>query len=133
MKMKSKRILRQIVRFIFAGFVSFLVDYGALVLLTEFLGVYYFLSASISFSVSLIINYILNMKYVFIGRKDISRRKEIVGFVSLSMVGLILNQIVLGVLVEIYNLYYMFAKIIATGIVMVWNYVSRKIFLEDKV
>ena len=73
------------------------------------------------------------MKYVFIGRKDISRRKEIVGFVSLSMVGLILNQIVLGVLVEIYNLYYMFAKIIATGIVMVWNYVSRKIFLEDKV
>ena len=51
-------------------------------------------------------------------------------FVALSVVGLILNQVMMWFFVDITNIYYIFAKVLATIIVMIWNFVSRKIWLE---
>ncbi|MGG7171764.1 hypothetical protein ACQPV1_00365 [Clostridium neonatale] len=36
------------------------------------------------------------------------------------------------IMVDILNVYYMISKIFATCIVMIWNFISRKIFLEKK-
>ena len=33
--------------------------------------------------------------------------------------------------VEKLGIYYMISKIFATGIVMVWNFITRKIFIEN--
>lgn len=58
--------------------------------------------------------------------------KEFIIFVILSMVGLLINQIIMWFTVEKASIYYMLGKIIATAIVMVYNFITRKIFLEDK-
>ena len=73
------------------------------------------------------------------------RRKEFVVFIILSVIGLGLNQLVIWVCVgpvygnvaflqDIlnYDLAYTGAKVIATAIVMVYNFVTRKMFLEKK-
>ena len=85
------------------------------------------------------------MKFVFERRDDISRKKEFIVYVVLSVIGLGLNELILFICVDlIYNkndwlmsLYNdrwseIIAKVIATGIVMVFNFVTRKIFLEKK-
>ena len=97
------------------------------------------------FTISVIFNYIMSMKYVFQRNEDMDRKKEFIIFVILSLIGLGLNELLVWLFVEYsykniaiiadmfsYNMMKMIGKILATGIVMVYNFVTRKIFLEKK-
>lgn len=124
-----KKLINQILKFGVVGIIAFLIDYILLFILTEFFNIYYLLSAVISFSVSVIFNYILSIKWVF----DVKQKqgfKEIFIFISLSIVGLGINQLCMWLGVDIINIHYMIVKIFATAIVMVYNFISRKIFVE---
>lgn len=126
---KHKKLINQILKFGVVGGLAFLIDYGLLYVLTEFVGIHYLISSVISFTVSLIFNYILSIKWVF----DVTKKqtaKEITIFVILSVIGLGINQVVMYVGSDLLHIYYMLTKIVATAIVMVWNFVTRKIFIE---
>lgn len=122
----------------------FFIDTG-LYTVCNFIGIPYLISGVIGFSVSVIVNYILSMKYVFVRRDDLSRKKEFTIYLILSVIGLGLNELILFVCVDmIYGSWQLLqslmppraaeilAKIGATGIVMVYNFVTRKIFMERK-
>lgn len=128
-----KKLIEQIMKFGVVGFLCFFIDYFVLFAVTEFLGINYLISSGISFSVSVIVNYILSIKFVFNTKKDSNKIKEFIVFVVLSLVGLGINQIIMWFTVEKISIHYMIGKIIATAIVMVYNFITRKIFLEDKV
>lgn len=51
-------------------------------------------------------------------------------FAVLSIIGLGINQIVMYVMTDLWKVYYMISKLVATAIVMVWNFITRKIFIE---
>lgn len=126
---KHKKLIDQILKFGVVGGLAFLIDYGLLYVLTEFVGIHYLISSVISFTISLIFNYILSIKWVF----DVTKKqtaKEITIFVILSVIGLGINQVVMYVGSDLLHIYYMLTKIVATAIVMVWNFVTRKIFIE---
>lgn len=123
-KINSKRI-REIIKFVINGGVSFVVDYGILYILTEFCGVYYLISAAVSFTASVIVNYIICVLWVFEGAKNTNNRAKFI-FILSSVVGLALNQILMWLFVSKFGIYYMFAKIIATILVMFWNYVAKR-------
>lgn len=89
-------------------------------------------SSAISFTISVIVNYLLSMKFVFKRKDDIGRKTEFIVFVLLSIMGLLINQFIMWISVDKLNIFYMISKIFATFIVMVWNFISRKIFLEKK-
>ncbi|QUF83047.1 GtrA family protein [Clostridium butyricum] len=127
-----KNLINQIIKFGIVGVLAFLIDYVLLFLLVEYLGMYYLISSAISFTVSVVFNYICSMKFVFARRDDISKKKEFIVFLILSIVGLLINQAMMWIMVEKLLIYYMISKIIVTGIVMIWNFISRKIFLEKK-
>ena len=115
----------EIVRFAIVGGASFLVDYALLYLCTEKLGFYYLHSAAISFTVSVIVNYWLCVIFVFTGAGKQTGRKAALFFGS-SIVGLGINQVCMRLFVESFGLHYMLAKIGATLIVMLWNYVMKR-------
>ncbi len=125
-----KKLIEQLFKFGIVGVICFFIDYGVLILLTEVFDINYLLSAGISFSVSVIVNYILSLTYVFETDKDNNRIKEFVIFVALSVVGLGINQILMWLGVEKLNIHYLISKIGATAVVMVYNFVSRKLILE---
>ena len=126
-----KKLIAQIIKFGLVGFLCFFIDYGIMVFLTEVAGVYYLLSSGISFTVSVIVNYILSLTYVFETEKG-NRVKEFVIFVVLSVIGLGVNEAAMWIAVDGLGIHYMISKIGATAVVMVFNFVTRKIFLEDK-
>lgn len=124
------KLLRQLVRFGAVGALCFVIDYALLIALTELFSIDYLISGGISFAISVIINYDLSMRYVFHGQKQHSQAAEMVGFIGLSISGLVLNEILMYLIVENGGLHYTLAKIIVTAIVMVYNFITRKIFLE---
>lgn len=125
-----KKLIAQFIKFGIVGVIAFLIDYGLMVALTEFFGVPYLISNTISFTVSVVFNYVASMRYVFERRDDMSRRREFIIFVVLSIIGLILNDLFMWLFVSVWFIDYRIAKIIVTVLVAIWNFVTRKIFLE---
>ena len=125
-----KKLIRQIVRFGGVGVLCFLIDYGILNVLTEYAKVYYLLSATISFSVSVIVNYVLSTLFVFDVDKSHSRVRDLLLFVVFSVIGLGLTAGIMKLGVDWLAFDYRLVKIAATAIVMVYNFVTRKLFLE---
>ena len=128
-KFIRSKLFKQLFRFGVVGFTAFLIDAGLLYVLTEYLHVYYLVSSVISFIVSLIYNYILSIFWVFDVKKK-QTYKEVLLFAVLSVIGLGVNQLVMYLGVDLLNIHYMLCKIIATIIVMIYNFVTRKIFIE---
>lgn len=125
-----KKLIAQIMKFGFVGFLCFFIDYGIMVFLTEIFGVNYLLSSGISYSISTIVNYILSVTVVFETDKNKNRIKEFILFVFLSVIGLGVNEICMKVGVDFLHIHYMIVKIGATAVVMVYNFVTRKMFIE---
>ena len=139
------KLLAQIVKFGIVGAISFVVDFAVYGVLCNGIGVHYIVSGAAGFFVSVVVNYLLSMRFVFVSKEDMRKDKEFFLFVILSLIGMILNSVILYVCIdgiymhwhwlkrcldlEIMNLA---AKIIATGIVMIYNFVTRKLFLEKR-
>ncbi|GAA5819028.1 MAG: GtrA family protein [Methanobrevibacter sp. CfCl-M3] len=116
----------QFFRYIFVGGIAFLVDFGFLYVLTEYLGIFYLLSATISFIFGLIVNYILSLIWVFNKRKLNNRVHEFAVFALVGIVGLGLNNVIIYFFTEILFVYYLFSKIISQVFVLLWNFFVRR-------
>ncbi len=128
----NRGFILQYAKFAVVGITSLMVDYGVLVFLTEntAFGLDYFQASAFSYTLSIFVNYILSMKYVFHGKEDMSRMKEASIFFVLSLIGLFLNQMVMWFTVECLGIYYAMAKLLSTLMVTNYNYISRKKFFE---
>ena len=71
------------------------------------------------------------MLFVFESRGN-SKVKEFLVFVVLSIGGLLLNQFIMWIGTEKLTVYYIWVKIFACIFVPIYNFVTRKIFLEKK-
>lgn len=133
LEMRMKKLIEQILKFGVVGIIATVIDFGVLYVLSQPLGMDPVISAGISFCVSLVFNYVASMRYVFAHREDMSRSREFVIFLVLSLIGLAINEAIMaaGVAVlGISSLAVMGTKVLATTIVMVWNFVSRKKWLD---
>ena len=133
--MSTAGLASQAARFGVVGGIAFAIDYGMLMVLTPALGVDPVPAAAASFAVSLAFNYLASMRFVFRRRDDMDRAREIAVFIALSAVGLVINEAVIAIGVGALGqgpLALSVTKVGATGIVMVWNFLSRKRWLEAK-
>ena len=139
-----KKLFGQIIKFGAVGFLCFFIDYAIMVGLTELVGIPSLISSGCSYTISTIVNYILSVTIVFDADKGANKAVQFIVFVILSLIGLGINQLCmwggtawLESLMEqsqalaSYSQYaYMVVKIFATAIVMVYNFITRKIFIE---
>lgn len=128
----NKEFILQYMKFAAVGIASLIVDYGVLVYLTESsaLGLDYFKASAFSYTLSVFVNYFLSMKYVFHGREDMGKLKEASIFFILSLMGLLLNQVIMWIAVDLLGIYYVAAKLLSSLLVTNYNFISRKKFFE---
>lgn len=122
---------KQFGKFAIVGLTSLAVDYALLMFLVEVCKADLFFSTTVSFIVSVIINYALSMKYVFDHREGMSRKREFTIFAILSAVGLGLNDLYMFIGVTMLNIGYQAMKLISTFLVTWYNFFSRKKFLSN--
>jgi putative flippase GtrA len=122
----SKKPLIQFIRSLVVSIVALIVDFGSMVAFKELLGINYLLAATLSFTLGVIVNYVLSIWWVFADRKLSSRRAEFTIFVIICAIGLILNLGIIAGTVQLLNVDYRIAKIISTIVVFFWNFLARK-------
>jgi len=121
------KLIKQILKFGVVGGTAFLIDFGLFALLTHF-GMHYLIAQVISFIVSLAFNYWASIKWVFDAKKQ--TLKEIITFVILSIIGLGINSVILYIGIDLMLFHELIVKLISTFIVMVYNFITRKLIIE---
>lgn len=128
----AKDSTKQFGKFAVVGLISLAVEYTALLYLVEVVHLGVLPSTTISFITSIIVNYVLSMRFVFEHRDDISRKREFTIFAILSAIGLALNDFYMFVGVSMLNIGYQAMKLISTFLVTWYNFFSRRKFLSNQ-
>ena len=127
---KQEKLLIQIFKFGIVGGIAFVIDYVSLIVCKEVLHLNTLLAAAIAFTISVIYNYIASVKWVFDVNKEKDEKTNFIIFIVLSIVGLIITEIIMWFGTDVLKISYLIIKIVATAIVMVFNFITRKMFLE---
>lgn len=126
----TKNGLLQFFRYAFVGGWATLADWGVLYFLTEWAKVHYLVSGVVAFVMGLTVNFLLSKKFVFSGeKKQHSSSTEFIVYAIIGIIGLVMTEIIMYILTDKLKFYFMIPKIIATGVVFVWNFVARKMVL----
>lgn len=122
----SRQLIQQILSFGIVGVVAFLIDYGIMNILYTKLGCTLLIANTSGFIISTIINYILSKKHVF----DMKTSNAFIKFVVLSVLGLMINNMTMILCIDCMTFGTLVSKVLATGVCMIWNFVTKKALLE---
>ena len=133
-KIFSGENVKQFLSYFGVGGVSALVEWGVFSLLEYTLNMPYLLATILAFIVSTTTNWFLGRTFTF---KDSAykekKTKEIVLVFLVSAIGLGFNLLLMYLFVDVFgmntNLLKTVAKVLATGIVFIWNFLSRKLWI----
>lgn len=124
--MLSKNTLKQFIIFTAIGGIGTLGQYLALVALVE-TGVLTAVPASIiGFIIGAIINYFLNYRFTFGSTK--SHKEAMSKFFLVAALGAAINTALMYVGIHVLKFYYLLAQIVATGLVLLWNFIANKLW-----
>ena len=148
----KKQLFLEIFRFLFVGGVATLADYlvfwifDALVFPESWGTLALVLSTALGFCVGLIVNWVLSVSFVFRETEEkisVRSKKPFLTFALIGLFGLLITELGVVLLVWAFPSFTLFgktalfgtawekwlAKAIMTCLVLVWNYLGRKIFI----
>lgn len=128
----SSKETTRFARFLTVGALGTLLDFSLLTAL-KWVGLPTLFANSLSFSAGVINNFALNARWTFADRRADNRRMQFLQFLLVSLIGLLINNAIvllleapLGAWLGRQALGYVPAKILATGVVVFWNYFANK-------
>lgn len=127
---KMENLFIQIFKFGIVGVIATIIDFAFLYIFKEFCNLPIIVSNTLSFCISVVYNYWASVKWVFNVNQEKDPKKSFILFIVFSVIGLLLNDLIMHIATEKLSIYYMLSKVIATAIVMVFNFITRKLFLE---
>ncbi|MFN6087477.1 MAG: GtrA family protein [Cyclobacteriaceae bacterium] len=112
-------------RFFLVGVISAAIEMSILIGLVEYVSWDYLAANLIAFNITNLLNYVLSRMWVFTSDNN-KIAPEFKKFMIFVLIGLLINQFFLWVFVEFISLDYKTSKVLAIGITIVWNFVTRK-------
>lgn len=126
--MKVKQTFFQFFMYLVVGGLATIVEWGFFLFLNSFCGLYYQLATTLAFVASTAANWFFGRLILFHPMKQ-NTIKELLKIYVVSIIGLLMNLIIMYVAIELIGLKALYSKIIATGIVFIWNFLIRKIVI----
>lgn len=122
----ARAVVRDFLRFAAVGAVATVAHYAVLIALVQFGGVDPVFATVCGFSVGAVVSYSLNRLYTFEVRPAYMR-----GFVKFAIVigiGAVLNAAIVAFFIRT-GLHYLIAQVIATGVVLIWNFAGARLIV----
>lgn len=119
----------RIIKYFFVGGIAAVVDIGFFSLFASYLGWPWIPVSIATFILATLTNYFLSIQFIFESGSRYKKHVEVIGVFIVSAFALLVNQLILYVAIELFNLHLIFSKIIATGFVFFWNYYGRSKFV----
>ena len=110
----------------FFSIIATLTDILILYILTSVFGIYYLVSATISYLVGMVIAFYGNLKYTFERNNNKKVHNQFINFTIISLVGLILNLVFIKIFTDNLHIWYIYSKIIAVVIIFFIKYFTHK-------
>lgn len=127
------RLAKQIFRFMLVGGLSTAIDFIVLYVLHHQFQMNYLLATGVAFAVATVFNYWASMTFIFESKFTQEQKKqEFSLFLILSLCGLGLTELLMFISVDLFASPVMLGKLFVTAIVMIFNFVTRKRFIEGK-
>jgi dolichol-phosphate mannosyltransferase len=116
--------LRRFLNFCLVGALGVVVNVGLLWLLTEFLGIFYILSAAVSIETSILFNFALNDLWTFRDRRQLGSNTlaRVMKYNLTCAVGVGINLGILALLSEAFGIYYIISNLIGIAGATLWNF-----------
>lgn len=128
---KYQKTLTQLAKFFIAGVATTLFDWGIFYVLVYLLHVAPLIAQIFSFAASTLLSYYINTLWVFDTTKNKTRQRLVIEFFVFSGIAFAISEVLLYVFIYQLHMNDMLAKVITTAVTMVFNYITRKLFLED--
>jgi putative flippase GtrA len=122
----AREVVRDFLRFATVGAVATAAHYAVMIVLTELGGMDPVVATVCGFAVGAVVSYTLNRRYTFAVRPAYMR-----GFLKFAIVigiGAVLNAAIVAFFIE-FGLHYMIAQVIATGVVLIWNFAGARLIV----
>lgn len=126
------RLFGQFLRYLVTGGLAFVVDFGLFAVCLYAFKWHYLIANLMGLVAGLIINYILSIVWVFVACKRTLEKNRGLEFLLFSLVGVAgigINQLLMYSMVGQFGWNEMLSKVIAAGLVLVWNFSARKFML----
>lgn len=128
--MLTKDYIKQFISYVFVGGMAALVEWATFSLALYVLGLNHLLATVISFLLATFVNWILGRKLTFKDHcNNYSLIRDCLQVYLASLMGLGINLLLMYVFVDIWKWQPLLSKVLATGIVFVWNFLVRKLFI----
>lgn len=116
----SRTAFSHFMRFAAVGICGTAAHYSVLWTLVEYAAMPVLIATSIGFGVGALVNYALNRRFTF--DSDATHTDALPKFMTVALLGLVLNALIVKVLNVHFGIHYMLAQVFATGTVLVWNF-----------
>lgn len=126
---RTNSTVLQAMRYIVVGGTAFVVDFGLLALLVEVSNISVSIAVVPAFIAGLLVNYLLSIRWVFASRNITNRRIEFTIFAIIGVVGLLINELSIWSIHFGLGYHWAYSKIVATVLVLIWNFGMRKVLL----
>ncbi len=120
------------IRFIIAGGTGTVFNLCVLYVLTDFFGVWYLASTTISFLVGSVFSFTLQKFLTFRHTNASGLQREFPIFLTVGGINLFLNSALMYTLVDIVGVWYMLAQIISTGIISIESFITYRYIVFKK-
>lgn len=122
-------LLGQLVQYGFVGGIAALTEWTSYFLFDSVLSWHYMMATMLSFLIATFVNWVVGRRTMFRDAAKSGTAREILGIYFVSGIGLLLNLLLMYIFVRLAGIPGVLAKIAATGLVFIWNFVSRKVFI----
>lgn len=126
----NRNNIKEFALYVIVGGIATVTEWAVFYLL-DISGLYYLAAVTVSYLISTFVNWLVGRLLVFKTR-NISVLREILSVYLASIVGLLMNLLIMWIAVDLLKFSEMPSKVAATGLVFAYNFIVRKCLIYKK-
>lgn len=128
--MLDKNNLKEFILYFIVGGIATIIEWVIFYMLDSVFDWYYIPATVIAYILSTLFNWLLG-RIILFKNSNKNLFVEILTIYGASIIGLVLNLIIMWIAIDFLSLNEILSKIIATGFVFIWNFAIRKLVIYN--